>query len=265
MNKYDTKKFLDLIIHNKENLQKNLLLLKKGKKELQKGVFVGSGVTLEPNTFFDTSEGEILIEDNTKVKANVVLRGPLSIGKNCVINSFAEIARSQIGDVCKIGGEVEDSIVASYSNKQHYGFLGHSYVGSWVNIGAGTSVSDLKNTYSNIKMAGTDTGLQHLGVVIMDYCKTAINTSIFCGKVIGPSTHLYGMVTDDVPAFTSHVSKGILYELPLDIAKKIQTAMMKRRGLIFTKEDSVDFEKLFKDTIKDRKLAKVKKSKLSFK
>ncbi|MDQ3076142.1 MAG: hypothetical protein M3Q34_03375 [bacterium] len=265
MKKEEIKKFLDLIINNKENLKKSLVILKKGKKQIQKGVFIGKSVTVEPNIFFDTSAGEIVIGEGTKIKANVVLRGPLTIGKNCVINTFAEISCSQIGDVCKIGGEVDGSIIQSYTNKQHHGCLGHSYVGSWVNIGGGTSVSDLKNTYSNIQVQGIDTGLQFLGPIIGDYVKTAINTSIFCGKVIGPSAHLYGTVTEDVPAFTSHVSAGNMYELPLELAERIQKVMTKRRNVTWTDKDSEDFKNLFKETSKDRKLAKVKKGKLSFK
>ena len=256
---------IDEIKNLKQNLEKDLVILVKGKKKIKKGVYYGKNVVVEPNVFFDASEGLILIGDNTKIKANSVFRGPLFIGKNCVINSFCEISCSRIGDVCKVGGEIENSIIEGYSNKYHHGFLGHSYVGKWVGIGGGTSVSNLKNTYSTIKVNGVDTGLQHFGVIINDYVKTAINTSVFCGKVIGESAHLYGTVTKDVPAFTSHVSAGNLYELPLDVAMKIQKVMTARRNVKFTEKDEKDFEKLFKETAKDRKLAKVKKGKLSFK
>ena len=215
--------------------------------------------------FFVVSDGLIVIGEGTKIKANSILRGPLLIGKNCQVNSFTEISCSRIGDVCKIGGEIEHTIMQSYSNKQHYGFLGHSYIGSWVNMGAGTSVSNLKNTYSTIKMSGVDTGMQFLGCIMGDYVKTALNTSIFCGKTIGPSAHLYGTVTEDVPAFTSHVSPGNLYELSLKIAEAIQKVVVKRRNVVWSNEDSKNFEKLFNETENDRKVAKVKKGKLSFK
>ncbi|MEK7140454.1 MAG: hypothetical protein AAB815_01580, partial [Patescibacteria group bacterium] len=219
------------------NYKKKLQKIINLSTDLQKyeGVILGKNVKTEPNVFFDTEHGPIVVGDESVIKSGAVLRGPLLIGKNC-----------------KVGGEVEHSILGDYSNKAHYGFLGHSYIGSWVNIGAGTSISNLKNTYSAIKMAGVDTGQQFLGCVIGDYCKTAINTSIFCGKVIGESSHLYGMVTEDVPAFTSHVSSRKMFELPLEIAKRIQTAMMKRRGKEFAKEDSELFDKLFKETEEDR-------------
>lgn len=261
----EIKKKIKAIIDIKKNLEKDLPVLVKGKKQFKKGVYVGKKVIVEPNVFFDTSEGKILINDGTKIKANSILRGPLVIGKNCIINSFAEISCSQIGNLCKIGGEIENSIIEGYSNKYHHGFLGHSYVGKWVGIGGGTSVSNLKNTYSNIKVSRIDTKEQHFGVIINDYVKTAINTSIFCGKVIGESAHLYGTITEDIPAFTSHISAGNLYELPLEIAIKIQKAMNARRNVKFTKKDQKHFQKLFKETEKDRQKAKVKKEKLSFK
>ncbi len=259
----DYKKYLNLIISNEADLRRNLLSLIEGKKDIGKDIFVGEGVIMEPNLFFDTSKGQIVIGDRTLVKANAILRGPLSVGRDCVINSFAEISTSQIGDMCKVGGEVHGSIIAGYSNKQHTGSLGHSYVGKWVNIGGGTSVSDLKNTYGTIKVKGEDTGQQFLGCIIGDYAKTAINTSIFCGKVIGEGAHVYGMVTEDVPAFTSYVN-GEMYELPLDVAEKIQTAMMKRRGMEYGEGDHQNFIQMFQDTEGERVNAGVTKDKLHF-
>jgi glucose-1-phosphate thymidylyltransferase len=261
----NNQKFLNEIKNIKENLEKDLSLLIKGKKKMKKGVYFGKKVKVEPNVFFDASAGIILVGEGTKIKANSILRGPLLVGKNCVINSFAEISTSRIGDVCKIGGEVEHTIMQSYSNKQHYGFLGHSYIGSWVNIGGGTSVSNLKNTYTTIKMNGVDTGMQFLGCLMGDYVKTAINTSIFCGKSIGVGAHLYGTVTEDVPAFTSHVAPGKLYEIPFSVAENIQKVVTERRKVAWALKDSENFKKLFEETEKERRKAKVKKGKLSFK
>ncbi len=232
---------IQAIINNKKDLIKDLSFLIKGKKAIQKGVYFAKNVKVEPNVFFDANEGNIFIDEGTIIKANSILRGPLIVGKNCVVSSFAEISFSRIGDVCKIGGEISDSIIENYSNKQHHGFLGYSYLGSWVNLGGGTSVATLKNTYNTISVNGVDTGQIFFGAILGDYAKTAINTSIFCGKVIGESAHLYGTITEDVPAFTSHIRPGILYELPLEIAIKIQKAMMKRRGLEFTEKDNESF------------------------
>ena len=259
------KEKINKVLNLKKNLEQELVVSIKGKKKYKTGVYLGKNIKIEPNVFFDVSDGKILIDDNTKIKAGSILRGPLVIGKNCVINSQAEISCSKIGDVCKIGGEVTNCVIENYTNKAHYGFLGHSYVGSWVNIGGGTSISNMKNTYTNIKVGEIDTASQFFGCILGDGVKTSINTSVFCGKIIGESAHLYGTVTEDVPAFTSHISPGNFYELPLDLAIKIQKAMMKRRNMEFTEKDQKNFEKLFKDTEADRKKIKVKKGKLLFK
>jgi glucose-1-phosphate thymidylyltransferase len=264
MNK-DVKKLIEIIKNNKKNLNNDLPILVKGKKKIKKNLYFGKEVTVEPNTFFDTNEGIIFIDDNTKIKANSVLRGPLFIGKNCIINSHTHISSSRIGNACKLGGEIENIIMQDYSNKQHYGYIGYSYIGNWVNIGGGTSIATLKNTYTNIKMAGINTGTQFMGCIIGDYSKTAVNTSIFCGKVIGESSHLYGIITEDVPSFVSYLDKGNMYELPVNLAKRIQERMSLRRGVKFSTENAKKFDQLFKATANDRKKLKVKKGKLKFK
>jgi glucose-1-phosphate thymidylyltransferase len=272
------KEKINKVLLIKENLEKDMSWLKKGKKKFparnaygravaggKKGIYFGKNVVIEPNVYFDVSEGEIVIDDETKIKAGSILRGPLYIGLHSTVNSLAEVSSSRIGDHCKVGGEVDHVFMQSYSNKQHYGYLGWSYIGSWVNVGGGTSIATLKNTYTNLKVDNFDTGSQFFGCIMNDYVKTAINTSVFCGKIIGESAHLYGTVTEDVPAFTSHVRAGVFYEIPLEVAENIQIAMTKRRNVKWTDADSKNFEKLFKETAKDRKLAKVKKGKLSFK
>lgn len=261
----DLKKIIEAVVFNKVNLQKDLPALVKGKKKIKMGLYFGKKVVVEPGVFFDTSEGLILIDNNTRIRANSVLRGPLLIGKNCVVNSHANISFSRIGNMCKIGGEIENIIMQDYSNKQHYGYIGYSYIGSWVNIGGGTSIATLKNTYNHIKIANIDTKTLFFGCIIGDYSKTAINTSIFCGKVIGISSHLYGLVTEDVPSFVSYLGKNNMYELPLELAKNIQKRMNARRDIKFSKENEKEFNQLFKITAQERRRLKVKKGKLKFK
>ncbi len=240
-------------MNTKEKLEKlknlNTLVesLSSGKEEVEQGVFLGKNVVREPNIFFDTKPGKIVIGDNVIIRAGSVLRGPLLIGDNC-----------------KIGGEIEYSIFENYSNKQHYGYVGHSYIGAWVNIGGGTSIATLKNTYSTIKLEGEDTGEQFLGAIIEDGVKTSVNSSIFCGKVIGAHSHIYGTVTEDVPPFTSHVSTGNLFELPIEIAIKVAKAMMARRNKDFTDQDEKQMRDLFQNTQDKRIKLGVKKDKLNF-
>ena len=124
----------------------------------------------------------------------------------------------------------------SYSNRQHHGFLGHSYLGSWINLGAGTCNSDLKNTYGIVNMdyngERVSTGMQFIGCIMGDYAKTAINTSIFTGKLIGPGSMLYGFVTTNVPAFVNYArSFGQVTESPPGILELTQKRMFMRRNV----------------------------------
>jgi glucose-1-phosphate thymidylyltransferase len=141
-----------------------------------------------------------------------------------------------IGRVAKIGGEIEASIVEAYTNKQHHGFLGHSYLGSWINLGAGTCNSDLKNTYGpvNMEYAGQKvaTGMQFVGAIIGDYAKTAINTGIFTGKMIGACSMVYGFVTTNVPSFVNYARLfGQVTEAPVEVMIATQRRMFERRGI----------------------------------
>ena len=102
-----------------------------------------------------------------------------------------------IGPVCKIGGEIEDVVIQGYTNKQHDGYLGHSFLGEWINLGANTTNSDLKNNYSNIRMKISkdieiNTLKQFLGVCIGDYTRTGISTMLNSGTVTGLGANVFG-------------------------------------------------------------------------
>ncbi len=254
-----------VVSENQQILSSNISILKKGLRESRRGVYVGKNVRVAQNVFFDTKHGQIILEENVVVKPFAYLKGPIYVGRDSVINEFSSIKEyTALGPVCKVGGEIEASVIQGYSNKQHYGGLFHSYVGRWVNMGAGTNTSNLKNTYGTVRVLGEDTGEQFFGAIIADYVKTAINTAIYTGKVIGPSAHIYGAVTSDVPGFASYVSVGSQYELPLPLAEKIQKAMAKRRDIPYNQTDEKLLLHLFNETATDRKNAKVKKGKLQF-
>ena len=141
-----------------------------------------------------------------------------------------------VGPMSKVGGEIEASVIEAFSNKQHTGYLGHSYLGRWVNLGAGTSNSNLKNTYGTVRMdvAGRriDTGMQFMGCVIGDFTKSAINTGIFTGKLIGSCSMLYGFVTTNVPSFVNYArSFGEVTELSPLIMAQTQKRAFLRRGI----------------------------------
>ena len=155
----------DLISYNGEQILADYEILKKQKKNTQdkvykgavllneKNIFIGEGSTIKPGAVLDAEEGPIYLGKNVKVMHNSVIIGPCFVGDNSIIKIAAKIyENTSIGEFCKVGGEVECSIIHSYSNKQHDGFLGHSYISQWCNLGADTNNSDLKNNYGNIKV-----------------------------------------------------------------------------------------------------------------
>ena len=205
-----------------------------------RGVIYGSNVRVEEPVTIDSERGPVLIADDVRIEAFTRIEGPAYIGKGSIIHSARINPYTFIGEACRIGGEVEHSIIADHSNKAHAGYLGHSYVGSWVNIGAGTVTSDLKNTYGTVRMAiggrNVDTGMIKMGSIIGDHVKIAINTSIYTGRRIGASGHVYGLVDKDVPAFViySNVRTPEPAELELGKAIEIAERMMGRRGVSMT-------------------------------
>jgi glucose-1-phosphate thymidylyltransferase len=210
-------------------------LSQKQYHELRPGVFVGSGVSIGEYASINTDEGPILLEDDVSVGPFCYLSGPVYAGhKTRVIEHAALKDGVSLGHTVKIGGEVEASVIEPYSNKQHHGFLGHSYLGSWINLGAGTCNSDLKNTYGKINVEYGEhripTGMQFFGCVMGDYSKTAINTGIFTGKIIGVCSMMYGFVTANVPSFVNYARLfGQTSALPADVMINTQQRMFARR------------------------------------
>ena len=244
--------FHELItLHKKnfaDNLEKYRTYLEKSSEysEIAPKVFAHESAIVDRSTIFDTTKGIIVFEKDAKVLPFSYLVGPLRIDEGVIVSSHSNIANSYIGKVSRVGGEIKNTVFESYSNKAHYGFLGDAYVGSWVNIGGGTTFSNVKNTYGTVKMAGKETGEQHMGSIISDHVKTAINTSVYTGKVIGVGAHIYGTVTSDVPNFVNYYSKDNMTKIPIEITEKIIKRMMERRGVEFTDEDKKALELIYK-------------------
>ena len=173
-------------------------------------VWIGEGTEIKPGVVIDATEGPVILDENVAVMSNSVIIGPVYIGKKSIIKVGAKIYQgTSIGPVCKIGGEVEETIIQGFSNKQHDGFLGHSYLGEWINLGADTINSNLKNNYKNVKIFfypkkdKVDSKCQFLGSIIGDHSKIAINSTINAGAVIGIGCNLFGCdtISDFVPSF----------------------------------------------------------------
>jgi len=229
----------DVIRYNELILGDNLEFRIKSPdfREARPGVFVAREVRLDEHVAVDARRGPIVLDRGVTIGPHAFLSGPGYVGPDTRVIEHAAIKHGvSIGHTAKIGGEVEASVIESYSNKQHHGFLGHSYLGSWINLGAGTCNSDLKNTYGlvNVECRGrrVATGMQFVGCIMGDYAKTAINTGIFTGKTIGVCSMLYGFVTTNVPSFVNYARLfGQITQLPPDVMIATQRRMFARRAV----------------------------------
>ena len=158
-------------------------------------VYCETGVGIEPFVILDANDGPILIRRGATIASFTRIVGPCYIGEESHIIGDA-IRACSIGDVCKVRGEMSSTIMLGHSNKGHTGFVGSSYIGRWVNLGAGTTTSNLKNTYGPVQLwtpSGLcDTGLQFLGSLIGDHAKTGIGTMLTTGCVVGAGANIYG-------------------------------------------------------------------------
>ena len=150
---------------------------------------------VEPGVVLDTTSGPIWFDDGAKIRAFSRVAGPTYVGKDTSLLGGTFTACS-FGPMCKVRGEVEETIILGYSNKAHEGFIGHAILGMWVNLGAMTTNSDLKNNYSTVRIrtarGEVDTGRMKLGSLIGDHVKTAIGTMLNTGTVIGPGANIFG-------------------------------------------------------------------------
>jgi UDP-N-acetylglucosamine diphosphorylase / glucose-1-phosphate thymidylyltransferase / UDP-N-acetylgalactosamine diphosphorylase / glucosamine-1-phosphate N-acetyltransferase / galactosamine-1-phosphate N-acetyltransferase len=162
---------------------------------VQAGEVIIKGATIEPHVVFDTSAGAIYVGAGTTVHAFTRLVGPCYVGRHCTVLGD-RIATCSIGDHSKVRGEMSNTVMIGHANKGHDGFVGHSYMGRWVNLGAGTITSNLKNTYGPVSLwtprEVRDTGMQFLGTMFGDHAKTGIGTSLTTGTVLGAGANVYG-------------------------------------------------------------------------
>ena len=222
-------------------------------------IFIDEGAKVKPGVVLDAENGPIYIGKDAKIFPNAVIEGPAFIGNKSAIKIGAKIyENTSIGEVCKVGGEVEESIIHSYSNKQHDGFLGHSYLGMWVNLGAGTNNSDLKNNYGSVKVIingeQVDSGSMFVGLTMGDHSKAAINTMFNTGTVVGVSSNIFGagFPKKYVPSFAwggSDSTTSYDVEKALDVARKV----MARRNIKLTDVEERIFRYIFDLTSEERK------------
>jgi UDP-N-acetylglucosamine diphosphorylase/glucosamine-1-phosphate N-acetyltransferase len=224
----------------------------------KKDIHIADGAVIKPGVVLDAEGGPIYIGQNAVIMPNAVIEGPAFIGAGTLVKVGAKIyGNTSIGERCKVGGEVEASIIHSYSNKQHDGFLGHSYLGMWCNLGADTNTSDLKNNYGTVRVfingKEVDSGSQFVGLTMGDHSKSGINTMFNTGTVVGVSSNVFGagFPPKFIPSFAWGGAEGLdTYDLEksLSVARRV----MERRNVTMTEADELLLRKIFDLTRKER-------------
>jgi UDP-N-acetylglucosamine diphosphorylase/glucosamine-1-phosphate N-acetyltransferase len=264
----------DLILNNAEQITKDFASAGQNGIEgtveqpnairgSMKDVYIAQGTTVHPMVVIDAEHGPIYIDNDAEIHPFTRIEGPCYIGKKAILLGAKCREGNSIGPMCRVGGEVEESIIHGHSNKYHDGFLGHAYVGEWVNLGAFTTNSDLKNDYSNVSVMldgrhTIDTGSVKVGALIGDHVKTSIGTLFNTGSYVGPMALIMGTgkpLPKYIPAFawfiegvvTKGFGKGKLYET----AKMA----MSRRKCQWTESEQAMWDAVFQMTSEIRKQA----------
>jgi UDP-N-acetylglucosamine diphosphorylase/glucosamine-1-phosphate N-acetyltransferase len=197
-------------------------------------VFTDQGASVEALAVCDASNGPIMIGNGATVQSFTRLVGPCFIGENTQVKA-GQITASAIGEQCRVNGELSNTVMIGHANKSHDGFIGHSVLGRWVNLGAGTVNSNLKNTYGTVALeapsGSVDTGMQFLGTFFGDHAKTAIGTRLNTGCVIGAGANVFGSGT--VPKSVSPFAWGLDGNEFWDLERFLRTAerVMARRNV----------------------------------
>ncbi|MEP5340397.1 MAG: GlmU family protein [Algibacter sp.] len=223
-------------------------------------IFIEEGAKLEFTTL-NASNGPIYIGENAEIMEGAIIRGPLALCDNAAIKMGAKIyGPTTIGPHSKVGGEVNNSVLFSYSNKGHDGYLGNSVLGEWCNLGADTNNSNLKNNYAEVRLWNYETesfartGLQFCGLMMGDHSKCGINTMFNTGTVVGVSANIFGsgFPRNFVPSFSWGSSSGFttyLTKKAFEVAKEVS----KRKDLEFSEQDQTILEHVFEETKKYRR------------
>lgn len=219
---------------------------------------IGDKVFLEEGamataSILNATSGPIYLAKNAEIMEGCIVRGGLALGESSALKMGAKIyGATTLGPHCKVGGEVNNSVIIGYSNKGHDGFLGNSALGEWCNLGADTNNSNLKNNYDEVKawsyMDGrfAKTGQQFCGLIMGDHSKSGINTMFNTGTVVGVSANVYGagFPRNFIASFTWGGPQGTM-EYRIDKALDTADRMMKRRGLEVDEVEKAILEQVY--------------------
>lgn len=260
----------DIFSKNGEAIKRDFEMLTKGKSSQPipekiwtknpENIFIEEGAKIEFCTL-NASEGPIYIGKDTEIMEGAMVRGPFALCDHSTLKMGAKIySNTTIGPHCKVGGEVNNSVLFGYSNKGHDGFLGNSVIGEWCNLGADTNNSNLKNNYAEVRLWDYETegfartGLQFCGLMMGDHSKCGINTMFNTGTVVGVSANIFGsgFPRNFVPSFSWGGSGGFT-TYKTDRAFEVAKVVMSRRNIELSENDTKILEHVFEETAKWRK------------
>jgi UDP-N-acetylglucosamine diphosphorylase/glucosamine-1-phosphate N-acetyltransferase len=222
-------------------------------------VIVAKGAEVRAGAIINASDGPVIIDEGATIFERAVITGPAYVGRGSYVKIGANLEHVTIGPRCKVAGEIHDTIVHSYSNKAHDGYLGSSCIGSWCNLGAATNNSNMKNDYGSVRLfnmhAGTeeDTGSQFIGLFMGDHSKSGIGTTFNTGTVVGVNCNLYGagFHARYVPSFCwGSPDEYSVYRI--DKALEVAERVMRRRDVAMVGADREVLRDVYERSEKDR-------------
>jgi len=259
----------DIFSLNDKAIQADFDLLKEGRTSQpipsrvhaihEENIFIEQGAMISYSSL-NASKGPIYIGKDSEIMEGSLVRGPFALGENSILKMGTKVyGATTVGPFCKVGGEINNSVLFGYSSKGHEGFLGNSVLGEWCNIGADSNTSNLKNNYAEVKLWNyqeerfTNTGLQFCGLMMGDHSKCGINTMFNTGTVIGVSANVFGsgFPRNFVSSFSWGGAAGFTtYQIKkvFEVAKVV----MERRGIELTETDKKILLHVFDETSKNR-------------
>ena len=225
----------------------------------KQNIFIEQGATVSYSSL-NASKGPIYIGKDSEIMEGCLVRGPFALGESSILKMGTKVyGATTVGPFCKVGGEINNSVLFGYSSKGHEGFLGNSVLGEWCNIGADSNSSNLKNNYAEVKLWNyenerfTNTGLQFCGLIMGDHSKCGINTMFFTGTVVGVSANIFGsgFPRNFIPSYSWGGAAGFtIYQMKkvIEVAKVV----MKRRDLELSETDISILQHVFDETSKFR-------------
>jgi UDP-N-acetylglucosamine diphosphorylase/glucosamine-1-phosphate N-acetyltransferase len=259
----------DIFSQNKENIESDFERITRNRTSqpinntntlIGNNIFIEEGARVQ-GAILNSTEGPIYVGRNAEIMEGSVVRGPLALCDKSVLKLSTKIyGATTIGPGSKVGGEVNNSVFFSNSNKGHDGFLGNAVIGEWCNLGADTNNSNLKNNYDEVKIWSeaketfVKTGLQFCGLFMGDHSKCGINTMFNTGTVIGVSANIFGggFPRNFIPSFSWGGSSGMT-EYKIDKAAATTARVFARRNKEFTQHDADLMQYVFDKTQDQRR------------